>query len=332
MGREGGVIMESSLLIDEPKTYSRWWTFVPVIPANRDDHSYHTLKRQWFDHTMNCVESVAARWKLKSSRGFYVEHREDHIATVLFHIWAAFPDVAWVGRLLDLWSVQHGEVRRARWSYSWEQREGTKNNITDIVLSWEDAEGEAVLVIEAKRPGGQLSDKDRNGGACYLDMASVRPFRRKQMVYLVDERDAPRIRGGLPASIPVASFQAMGQLQADLIGRCHGDVGHLLRACVGRHYAELGMPFDAHLTRKLAGIDFTGRQRRYEAVFDLHLPDPIERFLVGAEVTFCARAGRMPAAPYPWLVDEPSLPEVCAAKVQTTYDRSKPLWRLPTVG
>src|SRR5258708_39778147 len=112
----------SSLLITEPRTYANWWTFVPVIPPSREDLEYKILKRQWADHTMNCLSDKTGSWKLSSSRGFYVEHREDHIATILFHIWALFPDVGWVGKLLELWGIEHGNISRARWSYSWEQK------------------------------------------------------------------------------------------------------------------------------------------------------------------------------------------------------------------
>jgi hypothetical protein len=328
--------MESSLLIDKPKTYAHWWTFVPVIPASRHDHGYSALKRQWFDHTMNCLSGGPGDWKLKSSRGFYVQGHEDHIAPVLFHIWASFPDAAWVGPLLDLWDIAHGVVRRVQWSYSWEQRTNGKNPITDIVLCWEDSDGQAVVVIEAKRPGGVLSAKDLDGGARYLDMPSIRPYERKSAVYLVDKADVERTKAAIPGT-PVTSWQDMGRLQAGLMLRTasRGHAGHL-QACVAKHYADLGMPFDQALADLLADTDFTGERRRYDAVFRLGLADPLERFLIGGEVTFCARSGRMPEPPFAWLADEPSFLEVWAARSsaqrQTTDERAKPLWRLPPTG
>lgn len=140
---------------------------------------------------MNCLSNKTGSLKLASSRGFYVQKREDHITPVLFHIWAAFPDCSWGASLLDLWRISHGHIQRIRWSYSWEQKRELyrRPDITDIVIRWEDDQGQAVLVIEAKRPHGKLSDKDINGGAAYLQMPSIRPFKRKSVAFLVDEAD-----------------------------------------------------------------------------------------------------------------------------------------------
>jgi hypothetical protein len=80
-----------SILSLNPKTYSHWWTFIPVLPIDRDHLEYKILRRQWADHTMNPLKYQGGFWKPNSSRGFYVEHREDHISTVLFHLWALFP-------------------------------------------------------------------------------------------------------------------------------------------------------------------------------------------------------------------------------------------------
>lgn len=321
--------MESSLLIAEPKTYAYWWTFVPVMPADREDPAYAILKRQWADHTMNCLAPEGEGWRLKSNRGFYVEQREDHISTVLFHIWAAFPDASWVGPFLDLWDIPHGDVKGVRWSYSWEQRsEGAKRpDITDVVLSWEDQHGAAVVVIETKRTGGKLSEKDTNGGRRYMNMPSIRPFARKFMVFLVDQRDIAAAVALLPQGTPVCSWQSLGKLQAELAGAFGGPVG-LLNAYVAKHYADLRMPIDVDFASSLNGVEFTGTAERYLAVRSLGLPSAMERFLIGSEVAFSARTGRMPEPPYSWLAEDPSFPEVVAAKAQSRQDREKPLWRL----
>lgn len=135
--------MQSSLLFDEPRTYLYWWTFIPVLPGSSEDPLYRVLKRLWADHTMNCLSNKSGAWKLASSRGFYVHGREDHITPVLFHIWAAFPDCCWVHSLLDLWKVEHGAIKRVKWSYSWEQKRdlSRRPDITDIVLCWEGEHG-----------------------------------------------------------------------------------------------------------------------------------------------------------------------------------------------
>lgn len=181
--------MKSSLLIEKPKTYEFWWYCVPVLPAGRGDPAYEILKRQWCDHTMNCLGQDGRGWKLLSSRGFYVQDREDHVTIALFHVWAALPTQAWVGLLLDLWSVPHGRIQDANWSYSWEERpaQGSRPLVADIVLSWRDENGDGVLVIEAKRAGGKLSAKDTAGGTGYLSLPRVGRFARRHVAFLVAE-------------------------------------------------------------------------------------------------------------------------------------------------
>lgn len=205
--------LTSSLLLTSPKTFLYWWTFVPVLPAGREDIAYKILKRQWADHTMNTVKWTGSTWRV-GRRGFYVGAREDHIATCLFHIWAAFPDPSWVETLLDLWHIPHGRIEAVRWSYSWEQKRDRQSrpDIADIVLCWRDEDGIAALVVETKRPGGALAEKDRNGGRNYLDMPSLRPIARRRVAYLVDERDRAAAARLLPAETALATWQELASV------------------------------------------------------------------------------------------------------------------------
>lgn len=325
----------SSLLFQSPKTYAKWWTFVPVLPASRDSHEYKMLRRQWADHTMNCLSVKDGILKLTSSRGFYVENREDHIMTVLFHIWAMFPDVSWVGPLLDLWGAPHGQLKRAAWSYSWEQKrdKASRPDITDIVVSYEDEHGQGILVLEAKRPGGRLKENELDGGVRYLTMPSIRPFVRKRCGFLVDERDAPAAIRALPPAAGVVSWQDMGRLQKKLVSqlRLPQAIREQIATCVARHYADLGMNFDSMAANQLDCHLFTGSEDRYQLVHEMRTPSSVERFLLGAEVTFCARAGRMPRPPFSWLSEEPSFVDIVQQRPQTTRDREVPLWRLPSI-
>lgn len=160
-------------------------------------------------------------------------------------------------------------------------------------------------------------------------MPSVRPFERKYMVYLVDEGDLPSTISSLPSGTPATSWQQLGQLQADLIESFESSaVRGLLKAYVAKHYSDLGMPFDQEFLNHVGNETFTGTQDRYQTATQLGLADSLERFLIGSEVTFCARSNRMPELPYAWLADEPSFPDIVSEKTQTTQDRGKPLWRL----
>jgi hypothetical protein len=324
-------MIRSSLLFEDPKTFLYWWTVIPVLPERQNDQQYVALKRLWADHTMNCLSNKDGSWKLASSRGFYVQKREDCITPALFQIWAAFPDCSWVGSLLDLWDVPHGKIKRARWSYSWEQKRdrSRRPDIIDIVLNWEDEQGQAVLAIEVKRPGGQLSDKDLNGGTGYLQLPSIVPFERKWVAFLLADADVNAARRRLPPSTLIASWEAMGELQMACASglTTSDDVRDLVGSYIAKHYADLGMPLKSQPVPP-NGDRFVGSRARYDAARALKLASSVERFLLGSEAVFSARAGRMPDTPFEWLAKEPTFIDVVVAKSQTTSDREQPHWRL----
>jgi len=329
--RNVGVVAESSFLTEKPKTYRYWWTFIPVLPRSREDHAYAVLKRQWADHTMNTIRREGEGWR-PGSRGTYVVGREDHITPVLFQIWAAFPDTSWVSQLLALWRiVPVGEVVAVRWSYSWEEKRahGMRPDITDIVISWRDQQGDAALVIEAKRKGGALGPKDINGGQAYLSMPSIRSIPRRWMGFLVDERDAATVSAKVPQNTPVATWQNMGRAQETCASmQLISENDRIrMRALIARHYADLDMGFDAALVASLGGEVFDGLESKYANIRKRSLPAQIEAFFLGSEATMCARTGKMPLPPFGWLTDEPSLLDLKESP-QPTYERERPLWQL----
>jgi len=235
--------------------------------------------------------------------------------------------------LYDLWQVPHGEIERAKWSYSWEQKrdKSRRPDIIDIVLNWEDEQGQAILAIEVKRPGGQLSDKDLNGGTGYLQLPSIVPFERKWLAFLLADADVDAARKKLPPGTLIASWEAMGELQIAHASRLatSDKLRDLIGSYMAKHYADLGMPLKSQPV--MANSDhFVGSRDRYDAVRALKLANSVERFLLGSEAVFGARAGRMPDMPFEWLAKEPTFIDVVVAKSQTTSDREKPHWRLIT--
>lgn len=61
-------------------------------------------------------------------------------------------------------------MQSSSWSYLFEQPYfGRQICIADIVFSWLDDQGPAVLVLEAKVRGGKLTDKDLHGADRYLN-------------------------------------------------------------------------------------------------------------------------------------------------------------------
>ncbi|MBX6322972.1 MAG: hypothetical protein IRY94_14175 [Rhodospirillaceae bacterium] len=227
---------------------------------------------------MNPLVFRDGRWKPGSSRGFYIENREDHIATVLFQIWAMFDKPRWVAALLDECRIPHGRgISRARWSYSFEQRRssGLRPDITDIVLSFEDEEGEALAVIETKKRGGKLSEKDKRPDSFYLELPSIRPFARKHIAFIVDAHDAPQVLHELEGRVPVLTWQRLGVLQLDAIAglRVSDDLKLQLRQYVKAHYAHHSVEIDSSdRVQDLAMAPFNGTRGRYAPILDRPLP------------------------------------------------------------
>ncbi len=330
--RNTGMTTKSSFLVEKPRTYRYWWTFIPVLPRSREDHAYAVLKRQWADHTMNTVRRDGEGW-LPGSRGAYVEGREDHITPALFQMWAAFPGSSWVPRLLALWRMAPvGDVTAVRWSYSWEQKRarGMRPDITDIVINWRDQQGDAVLIIEAKRKGGKLSPKDLDGGRSYLSMPSIQTVPRRTVGFLVDEQDNSTVIAKIPQGTPVATWQDMGRAQSLCASEQAISESERIRmrALIARHYSDHGMCFDTALSKSLGDEIFDGSSMKYAAIRQRSLPAEIEAFFLGSEVTFCARRGIMPSPPFAWLADEPSLLDLSRSP-QMTSERERPLWRIP---
>jgi hypothetical protein len=205
------------------------------------------------------------------------------------------------------------------------------------VLCYVDEEGQGILVIEAKVPAGKLKPKDLDGGLHYINMPSLRPFKRSQCAFLVDQNYVAGAKARLPPGTRVNSWQAMGHLQSECALQLSlpEPACKIVQSYIARHYADLGMAFDSATAASLDVSQFTGTMDRYARVRELQLQSSIERFLLGSEVTFCSRQGRMPEPPFIWLATEPSLLEIWQSflegrPLQRMQVHQQPLWRLPT--
>lgn len=337
-GDSGG----SSLVCELPRTHRYWWTCAPVMPRTRISIGYRTLRRQWADHTMNTFRIDGANIR-PNSRGFYTETREDHIATVLFHIFGMFEGSRWAADLLGLWNLPYeGEIEAVRWSYSFEETLDQHDRvpglkpipIADIVFSWMDADGEAIAVIETKKPGGRISSKDKRPDL-YLKLPSIKKISRKFKVFLICQSDLTQFRDMLPHGSRIATWQQVADLQAQLAAQIpvpRNLAGVLSRYALA-HYADLGVVVGQQPMLKIDHSPFDGTVARYDSIRALSLAPSVEDFLIGSEAAFCARAGLMPTAPYPWLAEEPSCLDVwrrgkSGAPLLPTSRYSEPLWKI----
>src|ERR1700681_2655764 len=97
--------MKTEGLMSKTQEIQVWWHGIAALPADRQDHAYHALRRVWGDHTIAGV------------RSFYRVGTEDHVTSALFQNWALFPDTSWVAALVRAAGGTVGSVSRVRWAY-----------------------------------------------------------------------------------------------------------------------------------------------------------------------------------------------------------------------
>jgi hypothetical protein len=327
------------LTVTPGKVHRYWWTCFPALPRRRDAQAYHALKRVWFDHTINTFEEVSpGEWR-RRARGFYTEGSEDHVAPVLFQNWALFPDTGWIGQLLERYQVQpQGPVHRVRWCPFFEQvYRGKKFCIADIVVCWKDDAGIGVLVLEAKVRGGKLGLKDHPATSPYLLMPSIRAVRRRYYGLLIDAADLLGAQAVIGDAAPIATWQTIARLQivAAQSLRLPSAMVERITDSLAAHFSYFGIEADGVLRSRSSGAEEDrGTAHDYAEIRSHRLPACIEDYLIGSQVVFAARAGRMPEPPYAWLRDEPDCLSVYQRGkrnepgYQTTDHRRVPRWHL----
>jgi hypothetical protein len=324
-----------------PLTHEYWWTCIPALPTGRESHTYRMLKRVWFDHTMNTFRVEPDGTLKPNGRNFYTAGKEDHITPALFQTFAMFEDHSkWLPQSLELFGIETvGRVASASWSYLFEEiYEGRKFCIADIVLSWRDDAGEAVLVLEVKAPKGSLTAKDIDGLGRYLNMLSVRKVSRRSIGFLVDASDLPRVRAVTKASVPAASWQDMIRLQVEATKflPCKSDVQELIAALILEHAAYCGIHMAVTQPRieidreVLLGL---GNTQSYDRIVELGLPLTIQNFLLGSEAALAVRQGHRPQPPMSWLSNDPRSVDIWNSsragdpRRQSVPDRRVAFWR-----
>ena len=313
-----------------------WWTCLPALPRSRSGQHYHALRRLWWDHTMNTYKELEPGLFRPGNRGFYTEGSEDHVTPAVFHSWALFPTSCWVPALLESVGVTAiGEVKRVRWSFAFEQiYEGRRFCIADIVLTWEDDGGQAVLVLEGKVRGRRLATKDIPTAAPYLRMPSIRVFSRRHYALIVDAADVPVAVAATNGAAKVTTWQQMAAIQ---LAACRGlpiAVRHRddVMEALSSNHRHHGIATDADAPSIPEERPTAGTVDDYDRIRSFGLPECVEDFLVGASVVAAVRRGRMAAAPWEWMNAEPDgLAVYRQGKegrpgTQSTPDRRQVLW------
>jgi hypothetical protein len=198
--------------------YSHWWKALAAVPASREEldwwaaldgraSRYERLRRVWFDTTRNY-------W-------FYKPEQEDHLTATLWENLMLFHPSISVPSLFKAAGLQPpADVSDACWSYEFEERVDGHLKQIDVTLHFRDVNGDALLVVEAKRPGGALKPTDQNP-SYYLDLPSFQFTSRKHVIYLLDDADLAAVQSIVKPTNGIRpgflSWQELGSLQSALV-------------------------------------------------------------------------------------------------------------------
>lgn len=324
-------------LIEQPAALHRyWWTCVPALPTSKRSRHYHSLKRVWFDPTMNIIRRSGTGELRSGSRGSYRERSEDFLTPFLFQTWALFGERAeWVPSFLGLFDINPvGGISEPSWCYLFEQpHAGRQICIADIVFSWRDDAGEGVLVLEAKVRGGKLTAKDVEDPERYLRMPSIAAVERRSLAFLVDGADAAVVHRQVGARYSVGTWQEVVRAQCEAVKYSVAEptVAQEITTAIIWNARSSGLEFADENLEEFRFLAGTGHSSSYDRIKALPAtPDEIA-YLLGTEVRKACTGGRMPDPPYEWLRGEPDVLTACDPQSltrQKTPDRQVARWRL----
>lgn len=331
--------MTKPYLIESPRrVHSFWWTCLPALPPSNLTQSYRALRRLWHDHTMNTFRQRSDGLWLVNGRGYYTEGTEDNLTPALFETFSMLPVAEWVPQLIERAGARvAGSVTRARWSYAFEEPDADRSfRIADIVLTWEDAEGAAVLVIEAKRPGTMPGEKDLPEAAPYLRMPALRHFHRRFYCLLVGSRQRAAVQNLTAQTGSILTWDDLLdiQLTASRGIENSSELSKLVGDAIAWNYSRYGIGQSGQASTVPGSA--TGQVCEYKRIQRLGASPTTTQFLLGIECCAAAHRGSMPEPPFDYLRGEPTSLEVYlngkkhGPGHQTTADRRIAHWHLDT--
>ena len=225
-----------------PSIFEYWWHPLLAIPQSTTSPEYERLRRLWWDQTR--VRGPSG----KTIPEFFHPEWETHLTAVLWENFACLPVEDWAASLASTAGLKAmpAGIREAHWSYGWEATVDTKRGfrILDVVLHYRASTGEeGLLVVEAKRPGGRLSESKDLDARYYLDVPRLKAFgERRSLLYLVSEKvlpDAKRAVRRHDRDVGFLSWEALAGIQIQAASRmkdCPPRVRDFLAAAIHRHF------------------------------------------------------------------------------------------------
>lgn len=222
-----------------------WWQAILALPPSRSEVAYHRLERIFLDQTRPTRPDPVTGQR---GQEFTDCTCETHHTVTLWENFVLFQPSDW---LPQLWAVAElsspmESVRRCNWSYEWAAHGGVGAPHCDVVLEYEDARGRGILVVEAKKPGKSLGEKDLSPGY-YLEIPQLAAYQRRSLIYLVD--DAARTKGESQVrrgsyDIGFLSWERLAAIQIDSV-ESMTDTPPAVRGFVAgslyRSYTQLGI-------------------------------------------------------------------------------------------
>jgi hypothetical protein len=267
------------------------------------------MMRVFMDHTVG------------PAQGPYNPSAERHLVVSFFENFAIDTQHRWVRSLGERLGMVRGEISNACWSYEYEEKLATSRRnggpgIADVVVSWRDEAGEAVIVFEAKRPGGVgktgLAPEDDPRNGAYLQYARIRPIDRRQQMLLLAARDIHDLPNELRGDARVLAWEELAQMQLECTAEYAGSRCPELMDALLEHYATLGIQ---------ANIGDVPTPRESEASATAFTW--LEHYRSFVE----NRRRVIPLPPIEWMAEEPDSVAFRSQRKQSTQQREEPLWR-----
>jgi len=201
---------------------THWWMALPSIPTELENQDYRRLRKIWGDKTRFRGRDDGRKHE------FVTSTYETHLMTTLWENFSLFEPKDWLSKLSEYsgLNISHSRTTKCNWSYGF--REHSTRKIADIVIGFNGLpDGKACYVIEAKRPGGKLGEKDLDPNY-YLSIENIQnEAAYKALIYLVDAKEKKRVRSLIESernkyqNCGVLTWEEIGGIQIELVKTLH---------------------------------------------------------------------------------------------------------------
>jgi len=286
-----------------------WWQRLAALPNAKNTLACRRVMRVFADQTM------------PESWGPYSWDSGSHLVVNVFENFSLDPLHLWVRWLANRLDLRAGEIRDARWSYEYQEKDHDVH--ADVIIGWRDDAGEAAIAVEAKRPGelgkAPLNPKDDPLTGHYLDYAAMQGIPRRKQILLVSRSDLATLPSYLRASPQLLFWEELAAVQRAILTSYDCATAEDLHRGLRQHHAHLGIALEAAAALELSGSaaspEHDGRVALWLAGFDSY-----RHF----------RKDREFPAPMDWLHEELPMRELHKQKKLGAAEWFEPLWRVGT--